>query len=90
MPLQPKKINRDYPLAPTSEPVTFQDELIKRNVSGTSQKLMEENKKKERKSIQAESKQNDSIENKTMNEIRYKKMKEDMQNMAKQSLKARR
>jgi hypothetical protein len=79
MPLQPKKTNRDYPLAPTSEPVTLRDELIKRNVSGTSQKLMEENKNKEKKSIQAESKKNDSIEN--------KKIKEDMQNMTKQSFK---
>jgi len=76
--LQPKKVNRDYPLAPTSEPVTLRDELIKRNVSGTSQKLMEENKNKEK---------NDSIANKTMNEIRYKKIKEDMQNMTKQSFK---
>jgi hypothetical protein len=78
MPLQPKKTNRDYPLAPTSEPITLRDELIKRNVSGTSQKLMEENKNKEK---------NDSIANKTMNEIRYKKIKEDMQNMTKQSFK---
>ncbi len=78
MPLQPKKTNRDYPLSTTPEPVILRDELLKRNSSGTFQKLMNEENDKRRASIVRESKVNDSIRNKAMKELRDKRMKDSM------------